>query len=561
MQKIRRAVLVVVLGAFLVTSSDADVIGSFPPERDIGNGVAAKAARLPVDLRAAVVDAQVAGYDEVTRLSPVYDIQPSGALPAPTTITLPLSQRPDDDTAVLVATSESPDGPWTLIAATVTPDRGSVTFETTHLSFFSAVGASVRDMLATFKKEVLDGLTSSVTAEAEPPKCEGEEAVRAEGFRVSSDETDTVFWCLGLEDAKPVLKIVNNRRYALAVRHGGAEVLNPGRFDAMSMLTSDKSAGIEAREEIRLALALQPDQRAEFAVSFNGPARSITQLVTGVKGMVAVLSRFGLGGGVDWAKKVDDLLAIPSCAKAVNSSAGDVIAACFGPKELIEAFGFKGMMLGAFVVVGEFFEFFRGSVNALFDQFNGRSNYRIVVERDAPNTITLGALSLTLPADWKAEPLKSNAGVVSGYRVRTSPNCYTMPSEWGPVDDPSLCPGFQIRGHDLISDTTGVGPRPYEPGFRYHPGRGIAACITTKPTAELYESANETALENRLADVGSRKASFYSWRVPCAKPQLPVVVTDSFVQRDWWLPTSRILITDMWSTPRLDEVLARARWR
>jgi hypothetical protein len=66
----------------------------------------------------------------------------------------------------------------------------------------------------------------------------------------------------------------------------------------------------------------------------------------------AVLSRFGLGGGVEWAEKVDKYLLIQSCADAVNGSAGDVIAGCFTPKNLIEAFGFKGLMLDAFVVAG-----------------------------------------------------------------------------------------------------------------------------------------------------------------------------------------------------------------
>ncbi|MGH3244030.1 MAG: hypothetical protein ACRDNL_26875, partial [Spirillospora sp.] len=71
---------------------------------------------------------------------------------------------------------------------------------------------------------------------------------------------------------------------------------------------------------------------------------------------------------------------------------------------------------------------------------------------------------------------------------------------------------------------------------------------------------------NRLAAVGSKKAEYREWTVPCYTREDrsgygPTNRTRfTYVERLWYLPLSKILIVDVWNTPDLERILQSAEW-
>ena len=92
--------------------------------------------------------------------------------------------------------------------------------------------------------------------------------VRAQGYDATSTGGDVIFWCLGLQDGAPILKLVNHRRYALEAHHGDVRVLNPGLADRLDPTTSD----IDPRAELRLAPTLAPGQGRRITTDCDGLA-------------------------------------------------------------------------------------------------------------------------------------------------------------------------------------------------------------------------------------------------------------------------------------------------
>lgn len=117
----------------------------------------------------------------------------------------------------MIATRETTAEPWTYLPGTLSADRSAVTFSTTHLSLFGVLGIDLADVVATFKKDFIDGIDAGITATVPPPSCRNESAALADGYTVAHDSGDTVLFCFGIEGGQRVLKITNNRNYPLEV--------------------------------------------------------------------------------------------------------------------------------------------------------------------------------------------------------------------------------------------------------------------------------------------------------------------------------------------------------
>lgn len=66
------------------------------------------------------------------------------------------------------------------------------------------------------KRGIVDAISRSVSISGDrAPTCEGEDEAR-ERYAVDSDDGRRVYWCLGVEDDKTVLKAVNGRQYGVA---------------------------------------------------------------------------------------------------------------------------------------------------------------------------------------------------------------------------------------------------------------------------------------------------------------------------------------------------------
>jgi hypothetical protein len=115
------------------------------------------------------------------------------------------------------------------------------------------------------------------------------------------------------------------------------------------------------------------------------------------------------------------------------------------------------------------------------------------------------------------------------------------------------CPGFLLLGPSQIAIAYELGP--YRPDRVWHPGTGVEGCPADRDG--LVEQPPTRPRTAGFARVGTRQAVYRDWEVTCLdagtlKPRT------SYRQRVWYLPSSKILVVDEWSTPGLAAVLAAA---
>jgi hypothetical protein len=159
----------------------------------------------------------------------------------------------------------------------------------------------------------------------------------------------------------------------------------------------------------------------------------------------------------------------------------------------------------------------------------------------AGGRLAFRAMTIRLLPGWRAtRDAADRVTVASGAACRRS---------LGGVD----CPGFLLLGPSQIAIGHELGP--YRPDRVWHPGAGVEGCPADRDG--LVEQTPARPRTAGFARVGSKRAVYRVWVVPCLdattlKPR------GSFRQRVWYLPSSRILVVDEWSTPGLAGVLAAA---
>ena len=88
-------------------------------------------------------------------------------------------------------------------------------------------------------------------------------------------------------------------------------------------------------------------------------------------------------------KYMEALLKSKDCANAMFPvpNGGKVISGCFEPSEIIEALGWKGLLIAPFMAVGSLFEYFRSELESVIDLIGHNDEYLILVSRVAPGTV------------------------------------------------------------------------------------------------------------------------------------------------------------------------------
>jgi hypothetical protein len=351
---------------------------------------------IPDDLTVEISDAGNAAPPsmDLAALSSVYSIGPSGALEQPAHITIALDEAVGSDTAVVAAVREDQSQPWEYLPATLNADGTRASFETPHFSFFSILGFNVASTFETFKTDFIDALSAGATSNtvATPPTCDEEDAARTDGYHITSSSGDAIYWCFGIDDAgRRVLKVANNRRYPLQAQHPNMQTLaNPRDYLALSSLSRFASGGyaiIAPGDTATFNADLGPGGIEGIRTEMDGFGQALYQLQVGVESLGSVLTRFGASEYRDMSARLrafETLLQSRSCADALGEGPGAILAGCFSPAQLVTAFGGWSILLAPLVAFGPLVIFFRSEWNALFDQFNGRDQYRIDVVRDAP---------------------------------------------------------------------------------------------------------------------------------------------------------------------------------
>jgi hypothetical protein len=155
--------------------------------------------------------------------------------------------------------------------------------------------------------------------------------------------------------------------------------------------------------------------------------------------------------------------------------------------------------------------------------------------------LTFRAMTIRLLPGWRAtRDAADRVTVASGGACRRSA---------GGVD----CPGFLLLGPSQIAIGHELGP--YRPERVWHPGTGVEGCPADRDG--LVERTPARPRTAGFAKVGTRQAVYRDWRIVCLDAGT-LQPESSYRQRVWYLPSSRILVVDEWSTPGLAGVLAAA---
>lgn len=150
----------------------------------------------------------------------------------------------------------------------------------------------------------------------------------------------------------------------------------------------------------------------------------------------------------------------------------------------------------------------------------------------------VGGVVLRLPKGWHA-----HSGPGKDSRYVTTGSC----------DRASLrCPGFRVMGAAQIKK--GNEGKTYKPGSPFYPARDTQRCpASTKLAQKLPDHPKASG----YGQVGKRRAVYYQWTISCVTKGKKPKVKSIFYQWEWYLPESKLLIVDQWSTSSLG---ARLKW-
>ncbi|GAA3447797.1 hypothetical protein [Planomonospora venezuelensis] len=165
----------------------------------------------------------------------------------------------------------------------------------------------------------------------------------------------------------------------------------------------------------------------------------------------------------------------------------------------------------------------------------------------APGTkaFSFRGMNLKIPAGWKVHRDGDRIVVATGTCKRPDPFASNCRSFW--VFGPKAFTRVPVGGGYL----TYTGKR------QFHPFSGVVPCPFDEKTAWM---PGEKATSTGLRTVGrGHKAKYTAWANTCVTNS-GGRRTASFTQHEWFLPTSKILVVDVWSTPGLSDVLKRATW-
>jgi hypothetical protein len=372
---------------------------------------------------------------DVDVFSRTFRLSPSGPLAHPQTVRLPLTRQVPPGWAVVVATAENSQGPWSYLPASLSVNRRTAIFTTVHHSVFTVIGEDVSGLLGFFKTQFLDGLSSGATASASPPACSGQSTARS-GYTVQSSSGPTVYWCAGMDSAgQRILRLVNNRLYPMEIQHPGLTVAEPPAIDygalaSLSHRLSGQESILAPGAQIGYLVDLAPGQVAGAQTAVDGFGQSLFALQTGINSLLAILTRFGAGGASKSITVMNAALNDAACADAAFAgNPGAILASCLSPKDMADYFGTVGVLLAPLAAAGGLADFFASEFQGLHDILTNQDQYTIIVKHEA----TADALS-TFLGSWNAHDVALCVGsllpVDGPGSTLLSPPC-SGSSNWG----------------------------------------------------------------------------------------------------------------------------------
>jgi hypothetical protein len=442
--------------------------------RDIGGGVSVQDGA-PEAVKA-VVDEKIAKppLKEVQALGDVVHVTPDGQQPKEITLRFKLNRKIDDPRDVVIAvnhTGKAED--WQLVSPTKV--EGEYAYVTTnHLSWWEPLWRSFTDLVnatVTELKRQFDGLSGDAFAEAEKPKCKDEQAARDKGYSIAHKDAEVLYYCLGLDGGKPVVNVVNKRRYPIFVNHTGITVTNqPESKLGVEWLASQSFSGkrtvLLPFDQVGLGYELKKGESRSFDTEYNGFAEALYQLEFGVTTLLNILTRFGAGAGTisNGAIKIEQFdrvaevmskaVTIKDCANALREktpNSGSILSGCFSPSALMDMFGWKGVLLATVMVVGPVINFFRNTFDTLGDVLLGKDKETITVGFNPPPP----APKVLFPGKWRVHGFNEYLVIDSSLTTTFSSNAGPCPK---PDNEFNMCDEhvtikFEVTGPDVMTGT------------------------------------------------------------------------------------------------------------
>ncbi|MEI2774670.1 MAG: hypothetical protein V9G19_01615 [Tetrasphaera sp.] len=360
--------------------------------------------------RVANVGEAAPGQPWMRSLAPSFAVEPSGALAQPATVTVALSKSPATDEVVLIGTREKEADPWTYVPARLAADGKTASVEVEHFSFFTAVLVALRELADVFVDQFGEALTGGLGQSIKKPTCADSKAALAGGYAVSaSSKSDAVYWCLGLESGKRVLKLVNHRRYPMLVSHPKLAVLRQkpasaslAKLPTLSRAVSGSGSVVASGDEIVYAAELPAGTRTSVATQADGFGQSLAALETGVTTLVEILTlvKPGKKDAVDVMK---DVLRVKDCAAPLGSlkdaKAGDYLVDCLQEGGLEAIVGRTwAPVFAKLLAFGKVVAFLQGEVNVLVDSTLSHDRLAVSIGRASTAMTRDDLLTAPVPA-------------------------------------------------------------------------------------------------------------------------------------------------------------------
>ncbi|MFI6455546.1 hypothetical protein ACIBF6_28760 [Streptosporangium amethystogenes] len=165
-----------------------------------------------------------------------------------------------------------------------------------------------------------------------------------------------------------------------------------------------------------------------------------------------------------------------------------------------------------------------------------------VASASGTKPLSFRGMNLKIPATWKVYDYTDRVLVATG-------SC-KIPEPFAPN-----CRGFWLYGPKVIA--YGAEGRRYTGEKPFVPASGApAGCPFEYGSIQVIGKATSTGL--RQAGRG-HKAKYTAWAGRCVK-QKSGRQTESFTQREWFLPESKIVVVDVWGDQKLSGLLKNATW-
>ena len=233
-------------------------------------------------LSGAVVQAPAPAPGGMRLAGPVYRLEITGTrlagdalltVPVPPLTGTGVTAGPD---VALLAYYDTASGKWVPVSARYDPERHTLTAATPHLSLWTALRVDAGKLLSG-ASSLLKGFLD-ISGTTSQPSCPGHGDLASAGITTASDKGDLVKWCAGVAGGQPLLRVADNRHYAMEADY-------PVTWQANLQGEADPKAEEIVRD---VAQALSPAANGGKSVIIPGGGSEQFTVPSGAAGEVAV---------------------------------------------------------------------------------------------------------------------------------------------------------------------------------------------------------------------------------------------------------------------------------